>query len=231
MKTLLAAAFFVICFAGCASSVKTNSAAKASLTQHHSIAILPFEVRFDLRNKNQAAFTEEDMTKLRQFMAMGLQGHLYQWLKSYSSKKPFSVQIQDVETTNTILEQNKVRFGDLYTMSRIDLAKMLGVDAVLTPNVIFAQPYSEGESVAYMVSGIMTMNPASFKGLATQEMKMQVLLNDRSSDAALWSFETKIQSNETTKRSRQNKKENILYPLFRNIDGSLVKFIKKFPYR
>ena len=226
MKTLLVSVFFAVLFAGCTSTVKTTATAKATLVNHKTIAILPFEVRFDLRNKNQREFTEEDIGKVKQFMAMGLQDYLYHWLKSYSTKKPFTVTIQDVETTNLILSENKIRFMDLYNMSRVDLAKMLGVDAILTPNVIFAQPNSEAASIVFMGLGSPT-----FEGLATQEMRMQVLLNDNISDTALWTFVTKTQSNGVTKPSKQRKKENILYPLFRNIDESLVKFIKKFPYK
>jgi hypothetical protein len=228
MKTLLVSVFLLLIFAGCSSAIKTTSAGKVSLVNHKSIAILPFEVRFDLRNKNQKEFSQEDMGKLKQFMALGLQDHLYHWLKDYSIKKPFTVTIQDVEKTNSILSENKVRFMDLYNMSRVDLAKLLEVDAVLTPNVIFAQPNSEGAALAL---GAISGQNLFYNQLATQEMKMQVLLNDVASENTLWEFETKTQNNKYTKHSQNRKKENILYPLFENIDKTLIKFIKNFPYR
>ncbi len=231
MKTLLVSLIFLLLIGGCSSTIKTTTTAKASLANHKIIAILPFEVRFDLRIKNDKQFTEEDMGKVKQFMALGLQEHLYYWLKSYSTKKPFTVSIQDVGTTNSILSENKIRFIDVYTMSRADLANMLKVDAVLTPQVIFSQPNSEGASVAFMIAGGAMLGPGLYEGLATQEMKMQVLLNSNSTDTTLWTFNTKTQSNGVTKPSRDKKKENILYPLFRNIDETLEKFIKKFPYR
>ena len=117
---------------------------------------------------------------------------------------------------------------DLYNMNRIDLAKMLGVDAVLTSNVIFAQPNSEAAVAAF--TAIPGQN-LFFPQLATQEMKMQVLLNDTFSENTLWTFETKTKNSNYTKRSEHRQKENILYPLFENIDKTLVKFIKKFPYK
>ncbi|HMK04997.1 MAG TPA: hypothetical protein VK489_12425 [Ferruginibacter sp.] len=231
MKILLIPLGFIMLFAGCSTAIKTTSAAKQNLALHKTIAILPFEVRFDLRQKNDKKFSEEDMGKLKQFMALGLQNHLYHWLKSYSAKKPFTVSIQDAEITNTILSENRIRFIDAYTMSRIDLANLLKVDAVLTPQVIFAQPNSEAASVAFAVIGMGTIGPGVFGGLATQEMKMQILLNDNISDTALWTFNTKTKSDETTRHSKAKQKENILYPLFRNIDESLIKFVKNFPYR
>jgi sulfur transfer protein SufE len=231
MKTLLLPVLLGLVFAACSTTIKTTDEAKARLQKHKTIAILPFEVRFDLRNKNQKQFTEKELAEVRHFMATGLQEHLYHWLISYSRKKPLSVDIQNIEITDSILSEKQIRFMDLYNMSRVELAKMLSVDAVLTPNVIFAQPNSEGASVAYMMSGIVAFNPAAFSGLATQEMRMQVLLNDNFSETALWTFKTKSQSNGVTKPSKDRKKENILYPLFRNIDESLIKFIKKFPYR
>ena len=76
----------------------------------------------------------------------------------------------------------------------------------------------------YGMIGLGTM-----EGLATQEMRMQVSLNDNTSETPFWTFKTKTQSDGVTKPSKNKKKENILYPLFRNIDQSLIKFIKKFP--
>jgi hypothetical protein len=225
MKTLFGCFFIVLLLGGCYTSINTTGEAKARFQNHKTIAILPFEVRFDLRSKNQKQFTEQELAEVRHFMATGLQKHLYHWLISYSRNKPFSVNIQHIEITDSILSERKIRFMDLYNMSRVELAKMLGVDAVLTPNVIFAQPHSEGASVAFMI-GLGT-----FEGLATQEMRMQVLLHDISSEEPFWIFKTKTQSDGVTKPSKDRKKENILYPLFRNIDQSLIKFIKKFPYR
>jgi len=81
-----------------------------------------------------------------------------------------------------------------------------------------------------VTSGAM-FGPGFIHGLATQEMKMQVLVNDDLSEETLWTFVTKTQSSGVTKPSKDKQKENILYPLFRNIDETLVKFIKQFPYR
>lgn len=69
-------------------------------------------------------------------------------------------------------------------MNRVELASVLGVDAILTPNVIFAQPNSEAASLAFMI-GFRT-----FECLPTQEMRMQTLLNDSNSDTAFWKFKT-----------------------------------------
>ena len=62
-------------------------------------------------------------------------------------------------------------------------------------------------------------------------MKMQVLLTDRESETSMWTFETKTNNSKLTKPSTNRQKENILYPLFDNIDETLIKFIRKFPYK
>jgi hypothetical protein len=69
---------------------------------------LPFEVRFDLRNKNQKRFTEEELAGVRHFMALGLQRYLYNWLNNYSRKKPFTATIQNVDVTDSILNEKKL---------------------------------------------------------------------------------------------------------------------------
>ena len=233
MKTLLASALLLLLLCNCTPAVKTTNANKLSLITHKTIAILPFEVRFDLRKVNQKHFTETEMGKVKQFMSLGLQAYLYHWLQNYRIKHPFTVNIQHCDTTLQILSANKVRFMDLYAMSRPQLAKLLGVDSVITPLVLFAQPNNE------IVSSLLSMplNPVapftsvfSKTALPTQEMDMQISINDNASDSTMWQFKSKEKNAEITQYSIKKRKENILYPMFDIIDKMLNNFIKKFPY-
>jgi hypothetical protein len=234
MKTLFSCVFIVLVFGGCSTSVNTTGAAQARIKTHRTIAILPFEVRFDLRNKNRKMFTEKELAEVRHFMATGLQDHLYNWLKRYSYRKSFTVTIQNTDITDSILTEKQISYLVLYNMGRTDLAKLLNVDAVLTPNVIFAQPNSEEASILLSPANILDpsdpLNGSFFNDLATQEMKMQVLLTDKYSETSMWTFETKTHNSKFTKQSGNNLKQNILSPLFENIDKTLMKFIKNFPY-
>jgi hypothetical protein len=133
MKILFFLFLLPIILCDCTFTVKTTNAGKLNLTTHKTIAILPFEVNFELRKINKNQFTEAEMAKVKQFMSLGLQGYLYQWLQNYSNKHPFTVQIQHCDSTIQILSANNIRFIDLYSMSKIELAKLLGVDAVITP--------------------------------------------------------------------------------------------------
>jgi hypothetical protein len=233
MKTLFSSAFIVLILGGC-STINSTTGAQAKISKHKTVAILPFEVRFDLRNKNRQKFNEEELAGVRHFMALGLQQYLYNWLKNYSNRKPFTVSIQNVDITDSILSEKKISYAVLYNMSRTELAKMFGVDAVLTTNVIFAQPNSEAVSV--LLSPVMSVPLGSgsvffYSKLATQQMKMQVLLTDKETETSMWIFETKTNNSKLTKPSTNRQKENILYPLFDNIDETLIKFIRNFPYK
>ncbi len=227
MKSLLLCIILCLFLTSCLT-INSTTGSQEKIRSHKTIAILPFEVRFDLRNNNRKQFTEKELAEVSHFMATGLQEHVYRWLISYSRKKPFSVEIQNIDITDDILSERKIRFMDLYNMSRVEIAKMLHVDAVVTANVIFAQPNSEAAATA--LSAIPGQN-LFYNQLATQEMKMQVLINDSLSETNLWTFETKTQNSKYTDKSKDRKKENILYPLFENIDKTFTKFIKKFPYR
>lgn len=99
MKTWLIYILLIVVFSGCSSSIKMSSDAKLKLVKHEVIAILPFEVRFDLRNKNKQQFTDKELAEVRHFMATGLQEHLYYWLTSYKKQKSLSVEIQHVSIT------------------------------------------------------------------------------------------------------------------------------------
>ncbi len=233
MKTLLTCVVLGLVLAGC-STINSTTGSQAKIRSHKTIAILPFEVRFDLRNINQQKFTELELAGVRHFMALGLQQYLYNWLKNYSRKKAFTASIQNIDITDSILTEKKISYAMLYNMSRTELAKMFNVDAVLTPNVIFAQPNSEAASLLAIPLAAVPLGSGSvffYTRLATQQMKMQVLLTDRESETSMWTFETKTNNSKLTKPSTNRQKENILYPLFDNIDETLIKFIRKFPYK
>ena len=233
MKTLLTGVILSLLLAGC-STINSTTGSQAKIRSHKTIAIIPFEVRFDLRNKNQHKFTEQELAGVRHFMALGLQQYLHNWLKNYSRKKPFTASIQNIDITDSILTENKISYAILYNMPRTELAKMLGVDAVLTPNVIFAQPNSEAASLLAIPLGAVSLGSGSvffYTRLATQQMKLQVLLTDRETETSMWTFETKTNNSKLTKPSTNRQKENILYPLFDNIDETLMKFIRNFPYK
>ncbi len=233
MKTLLTGVILCLVFTGC-STINSTTGSQAKIKSHKIIAIIPFEVRFDLRNKNQKKFSEEELAGVRHFMALGLQQYLYGWLNHYSRRKPFTASIQNIDVTDSILTENKISYAMLYNMSRTELAKMLEVDAVITPNVIFSQPNSEAASILAIPIGAVSLGTGSvffYTRLATQQMKLQVLLTDRESETSIWTFETKTNNSRLTKPSTNRKKENILYPLFDNIDETLIKFIRNFPYK
>ena len=233
MKTLFTYLLLGLIITGC-TTINYTTGSQTKMSKHNTIAVLPFNVQFDLRNKNQKKFTEQELAGVRHFMALGLQQYLYNWLKNYNRKKKFTVSIQNVNITDSILTAKKISYTVLYNMSRIELAKMLGVDAVLTPNVIFAQPNSEAASLLAVPLAAVSLGAGSalFYGrLATQQMNMQILLTDGDSETSIWTFKTKTNNSKLTKPSNTRQKENILYPLFDNIDETLIKFIKSFPYK
>ena len=233
MKTLFTYLIPALIIAGC-TTINSTTGSQTKMSKHNTIAVLPFNVQFDLRNKNQKKFTEQELAGVRHFMALGLQQYLYNWLKNYSRKKKFTVSIQNVDITDSILTAKKISYTVLYNIGRVELAKMLGVDAVLTPNVIFAQPNSEVASLLAVPLAAVPLGSGSlfFYGrLATQQMNMQILLTDRDSETSIWSFKTKTNNSKLTKPSNVRQKENILYPLFDNIDETLIKFIRNFPYK
>lgn len=234
MKILLICIIPWLLLAGC-STINSTSGSQDKIRKHKTIAILPFEVRFDLKRNNRKRFSEKELAAVRHFMATGLQEYLYHWLNNYSTRNPFSVTIQDVDITDSILAEKKISYFVLYNMGRTELADLLGVDAVLTPNAIFAQPNNELAflhlSPLNFLDPLNTSNGIFFNDLATQEMRMQVLLTEKFSETPIWIFETKTQNRKSSGIGLRKQKENILYPLFENIDKTLKRFIKKFPYR
>ena len=59
MKTLFTYVFLALVFVGC-TTINSTTGAQAKISNHKTIAILPFEVQFDLRNKNRKQFSEQN---------------------------------------------------------------------------------------------------------------------------------------------------------------------------
>lgn len=226
MKTLL----FVLLLSvvtGCGTTINSTSDSQARFATHKTVAILPFEVNFDLTKFAEKKFSAKELADLKLDMSLRLQNHLYNWLRKYSFKKPFKVEIQNSYTTNEILSGKNITFSKVFDGDKTVLCKILGVDAVLTPQVIFVKPmFGDGE------------------------MQMQILINDKVSAEPLWWFkrtrENKAKDLSYTKDGKfmpmldfssyipsdaNNDKERVFKPIFVLIDDMMESFVDEFPYK
>ena len=148
---------------------------KSITATHKTVAILPFETRITYK-KQPKNFSAEANRDQEQSMAKSIQASMYTFLLRKS--KSYSVTFQDVDKTNILLKKAGV---DLQSTTREELAKILGVDAVLGGRFETEQTKSEGAALA---SAIM------FGGMGgkTGTGSLFLTLNNGSDGELLWRF-------------------------------------------
>ncbi len=183
-----------------------NNIAKTDTT-FKKIAILPAEIELHVIISKKGTIDNFKTTKLKIEASYQLQMYSYDFLKSEEKNKNFSLQLQDISTTNTLLAKNKFTFEDLTTKSKQEICKILNVDLLL-------------------ISKITTqMNNDKLNNIATSEVKVQnyysrTLLNiySNKTNSINWS-----NSNYQSERAQKTNPNEIMMI-------SLVNALKKLPY-
>jgi len=79
---------------------------------HQAIAVLPFKFRTTLRKKKMEGVTEDQLKMMEQIDGSLFQSELYEYLKKREEAKGLKVTVQNVNKTNSILEENGVTFDN-----------------------------------------------------------------------------------------------------------------------
>jgi hypothetical protein len=120
---------------------------KSTIQLHKTVAILPFEVKITYR-KQPKGYSLEGNKDQELTMAKSIQGSMYTYLLRKSDE--FSVSFQDVDKTNILLKKAGMD-GKLDEYTKDEVAKVLGVDAVLGGRFETEQTKSDGAAIATMV--------------------------------------------------------------------------------
>lgn len=106
---------------------------------HKTIAILPVNVKFMYKTQ-QFDFDPEAERIAEMNTSAIVQSNLYSFILTKSSK--MSVEVQDVETTNVLLKRAEVN-DKITEFTKAELAKILGVDAVVSGMYEVERPVAE----------------------------------------------------------------------------------------
>lgn len=107
---------------------------------HKVVAIIPFSVDIEGENKKQIT-SKKDRVRNEKEIEEKVQESLYKFLLKHQNK--YSIEFQDISTTNLKLKNSGI-MSTLYTTSKEDIAKALGVDAVIAGN--YTQKMNNKES-------------------------------------------------------------------------------------
>lgn len=182
---------------------------RSYVPKHKVVAILPASVSIGLRPNQAKNTSAEQMHQMQVQSALDYQSRIYAWLLRRNLQKQYTVDFQDVAQTNSVLRKANLTEEDMRTHSPQELAKLLGVDAVLTTNVQTSKPMSDGAAVAV---GILVGAWG-----ATNQANITVNINDGDSGKLLWKYDF------VAAGSVGSSPENIINALMRNAS-------RKFPY-
>ncbi|SDW97339.1 hypothetical protein [Flavobacterium degerlachei] len=150
---------------------------KEEITTHKIVAILPFKATISFKrlpkNYNEATNKEDEKN-----LGANMQSGLYTYLLRKSSD--YSVTVQDIDRTNALLKKNDI-IEKLDELTSDELAKILGVDAVIKCSYAYEKTGSEGGAIVKsLLIGFGTGK------VATGELTMQI--NNGKDGELLWRF-------------------------------------------
>lgn len=128
-------AVFLLFLFSCSNKYYTASNFEEKTEKHKVVAILPAEVT--LSGKLPKNLTPEDIAKAEERESIDFQYALMNSILNHANTKKYitTVNFQDINTTQKILEQNNISVRDSWKKDDEELAKILGVDAVIRMNI------------------------------------------------------------------------------------------------
>jgi hypothetical protein len=148
MKKLLLVSLLFLGFQGYSQKQVFESPELASLIKDHkTVAILPFTVKITYK-KQPKNFSVEANRDQELKMSKSIQSSMYTFLLRKADS--YTVTFQDVEKTNILLKKSGIA-DKLDEMTKDEVAKALGVDAVISGTFESEQSKSEGAAIATAV--------------------------------------------------------------------------------
>ncbi|SNC75130.1 hypothetical protein SAMN06265337_2719 [Hymenobacter gelipurpurascens] len=193
----------------CGPSIYLAQDFRAYAPKHKTIAILPAAVTMQLRPNQARNTSAQQLLQLEQQSGADFQDKIYSWLLRRTTQRGYTVQFQDVMKTNSILRESGIPYQELRSHSPQELAKILGVDAVLTTSVRTSKPMSDGAAVAV---GLLVGAWG-----ATNQANITVNIHESDAGKLLWKYDY------VAAGSVGSSTEGMVNVLMRNAS-------KKFPY-
>lgn len=144
-KVTLLLVLFISVFSQAQTKLFVDPEFNTIAKQHKTIAILPFEVTIKLRPKQMKDISQEQLATMEKKEGISIQNAMYSWFLKRKKRGKLKVVVQDPSKTRVLLKKNKI---DLETTTKEELAKILGVDAVVSGTIQTNKPMSEEASIA-----------------------------------------------------------------------------------
>jgi hypothetical protein len=132
---ILVLALVFISMSFCTSVRYTNPIFTEKTQDHRIIAVIPFEMIFT--GKQPKKLPPQQIDKIEEVESIAFQNSLYHLLSQQQRRlhHPLRIDIQPVQKTNRILDQQGISIRDSWYMDSRELAHILRVDAVVRTTI------------------------------------------------------------------------------------------------
>lgn len=166
----------VVVLSSACAKVFYSPDARSLASNHKVIAIIPPKVAIAPRRKvSPEALKEQQRTE-----SLNFQKEMHAWILKRKMQGKITQELQDIETTNALLERAGYPLEPLTTN---DMCGILGVDGVITSTFGMSKPMSEGAAVAL---GVLVGVWGS-----TNEVTVTMSINDCSNNKQIWNYNHK----------------------------------------
>ncbi len=173
---LLVVVLMALALQACASIYTAPEFAQTTST-HKRVAVLPFDVTIDSKGLPKD-LTPEALSTMRKDEAYLFQRQVY--MKFLKRANNYTVEFQDVDQTNALLEQGGITYEVMRAHTKDEIAKMLGVDAVVSGNIFRTKPMS-GAGAAALGLLIGVWGP-------TNKVTIDMTIHNGATGSLLWKY-------------------------------------------
>lgn len=155
---------------------------KTLAKDHKVLAVLPFKTTLQLRPKEvEKNGGPAGVAALEKREGLDVQNAVHSYFLKRKESKDLLVDVQDINRTNALLERNAVTYETLSGFTPEELAKILGVDGIISGTFESTQPMSNGAAIAMSLA-------VGFAG-PTNTGKTTISINDGKTGQLLWKYD------------------------------------------
>jgi hypothetical protein len=144
---LLSTIFFNSAQAQVFGKVYEADSLKQIIADDKMVAVIPFNYKITLK-KMPKNTTEADIKLQEEKGSLSAQNSFYTYALKKVEKKEVTVEVQDIARTKVLLLRDSITEKNINNYLPEELCAKLGVDAIITGDIIASQPMSEGAAVA-----------------------------------------------------------------------------------
>ena len=128
--------------------------------------------------------TAEKLERLEKAEGLSIQTAMHSWFLKRKKRGTLSINVQDPKRTNALLKKENISYENIQDQLPEDLAKLLGVDAIISGDYETNKPMSDGASIAL---GVLV----GFFG-STNSATINMNVYNATDAVLLWNYNKKV---------------------------------------